>query len=35
VNPKFSIAIEEEMSQLRDEPFKNRLLDAYRIAGLK
>ena len=35
VNPKFSIAIEEEMSQFRDEAFKNRLLDAYRTAGLK
>ncbi len=35
VNPKFSIANEENMSQLRDEAFKNRLLNAYRTAGLK
>jgi len=35
VNPKFSIAIEEKESPIRDEFFKKRLLDAYRAAGLK
>ena len=35
VNPKFSIAIEEKMSPIRDEAHKKRVFDAYRSAGLK
>ena len=35
VNPKFSIAVEEQMSPLRDEAVKKRLFDAWRSAGLK
>ena len=35
VNPKFSIAIEEQMSPLRDEAFRKRFFEAYRSAGLK
>jgi adenylate cyclase len=35
VNPKFSIAVEEQMSPLRDEVVKKRLFDAWRSAGLK
>jgi adenylate cyclase len=35
LNPKFSVAIEEKMFPVKDKAFKNRLLDAYRSAGLK
>ena len=35
VNPKFSIAVEEKMSPIRNESSKKRYFDALRSAGLK